>query len=148
MLPGLDATPEKVAEYLPPPFVSVPISAFVEVTYAFSVALAFVLVASTRSSRFAAVYSARVTETVPVAEGGGGGGGAALGLTVSVRLSVTPAYAAVIVTAVVVLTAFVVTSAMLLCDPAGIVSIDGNEAAALELDSETTAPPLGATVES
>ena len=47
----------------PPSLRSVPISAPVDVMYTRSVADALVLVASIRSSRFCAVYSARVTLT-------------------------------------------------------------------------------------
>ena len=51
--------------YFPPPsFVSVPMSWLVEVTKTCSVAFVRVLVASTRSVRFDASYSARVMETV------------------------------------------------------------------------------------
>ena len=62
--------------YLPPPlFVNVPIVAPVELTYTVSVAVALVLVASTRSSRSEDLYSARVTETESVVGGGVAGGG-------------------------------------------------------------------------
>ena len=57
--------------YLPPPrFERVPIKAPVEVTYAFSVADEFVLVASRRSSFFETVYSARVTATLSATAAG------------------------------------------------------------------------------
>src|SRR5262245_35488918 len=84
--------------YLPPPlFVSVPTSWPVPVTNTCSVAAPLVLVASTRSSFFDAVYSARVTDTVS----------AGRGVTVRAADRVTPPAAAVRVTAVLAATAVV-----------------------------------------
>jgi hypothetical protein len=132
--------PVMVAANLPPPlFLSVPRMVPLAVAYAFSVAVTLVLVASTRSSRFELVYSARVIETVSAA--GGGGGGTVVGLIVSVAVRLTPLYVAVMVAVVFAVTALVVMSAMLLCEPAGIVRVDGTLAAVLLLASETAAPP-------
>src|SRR5262245_65675827 len=66
MLTGLVAT-ERVASYLPPPrLASVPRTAPVEVLETVMVTLLLVLVASTRSVFFLAVYSAFCTATVSV----------------------------------------------------------------------------------
>jgi len=74
----------KSARNLPPPwFASVPISWLLEVTNACMVAFTFVLVASTRSLRLPASYSARVIVTES-------GAGVACGVTVKPTLRVTP----------------------------------------------------------
>src|SRR5712691_13293891 len=75
-------------EYLPPPlFVSVPIVTPVDETMTVSVAEELVLVAWTRRTFVAVLYSQRVTFTVSP---GGGGGGGESGFTVKVADLVTP----------------------------------------------------------
>ena len=72
------------ARNLPPPwFASVPINWLLEVTNTCRVAFALVLVASTRSLRPPASYSARVIATES-------GAGVACGVTVKPTLRVTP----------------------------------------------------------
>jgi hypothetical protein len=122
--------------YLPPPsFVSVPINWFVAVSKAWSVAALLVLVASTRNSRFAAVYSAFVMPTVSVCAG----------VTVRVADWVTPPPVADNTTLVDAVTALVATVNVALVAPPGTVTLAGTVATAvLLLASVTTIPPLGA----
>ena len=68
---GFVVIPVNVRLYLPPPlFESVPSTAPLEVTEAVIVTVELLLVASRRSSRFDARYSARVIETVSEVGGG------------------------------------------------------------------------------
>jgi hypothetical protein len=66
------------------------------------------------------------------------------GFTVTVAVRVTPLYTAEIVTAVAVPTAEVVAVNVALVAPAATVTLAGTVTAALPLDSDTSAPPLGA----
>src|SRR3954454_23206383 len=84
-----------------------------------SVAVALVLVASTRSSRLAESYWARVTRTVSAVGGGGGGGGPLDGLTVIVADRDVPPPVAVIVTLCWLVTLLVVTVNVPVLEPAG-----------------------------
>lgn len=125
------------ALYWPPPlFANVPSSCPVEVTNTRSVALELVLVASTRSTRFALSNSARVILTVSVA--GGGGGGAAFELIVNVALRVTPLKVPLIVALVVEVTVVVLTVKLAEVAPVATVTLAGTEAAALLLARLTT----------
>src|SRR5215216_895989 len=107
-----------------------------EVTYTFSVAVEFELVASTR--RRPPFHSARVIVTVSV-----GGGGAEF--TVSTALRVAPPPVAVIVA---LPEPDVETLKEALVAPAGTVTDAGTLATALELESDTASPPVGAAPES
>jgi len=72
-------------------------------------------------------------------------GGGAGGFTVSEAVLVVPAYAAAIVTVMEVVTALVLTVKLALVAPAATVTLAGTRAAAvLLLESDTTAPPVGA----
>src|SRR5437763_3003163 len=139
-VPGL-ATPSNWPLYEPPPaFCSVPMSAPVVSTNARSVAVALVLVASTRSWRLAGSYCARVMRTVSAA-------GALGGLTVSVALRV-PALALVAVntTGVDAVTDEVVIGKVLVVAPAGTVTVDGDVGATpgRSLVTVKSRPPAGA----
>src|SRR3954447_24023041 len=102
-----------------------------------SVAVVLVLVASTRSSRLAVSYWARVTRTVSVFDGGGGGGGGpAVGLTVMSpdRDWPPPGTATVIVAICWAVTAVVVIGKVAVVAPAGTTTAAGTDAtAAFEL---------------
>jgi hypothetical protein len=106
-------------------------SALVEVTNAFKVALLLVLVASTRNSRLDGLYSARVIETVSVP-----------GLIVSVAERELPFKLAVIVAVVAVWTCVVLTVKFAELAPAATVTLGGTVAAALLLDSRPWPPGL------
>src|SRR5215211_3347206 len=108
----------------------------VEVTYTFNVAVELELVASTR--RRPPFHSARVIVTVSVA-----GGGAEL--TVSTALRLAPPPVAVIVA---LPEPDVETLKEALVAPAGTVTDAGTLATALELESDTASPPVGAAPES
>lgn len=71
--------------------------------------------------------------------------GAPSGLTVNVALAVAPPNDPEMFTAVWVETADVVTVKLVLVDPEGTVTLAGSEAAAELSESDTTAPPVGAT---
>ena len=72
-------------------------------------------------------------------------GGGAAGFTMSVAVLVVPPNAALIVTVVAALTALVPTVKLAVVAPAATVTLAGTRAAAvLLLESDTTAPPLGA----
>jgi hypothetical protein len=129
-LPGFEAM---LVSKRPPDIV--PSSAPVEVTYTFNVALEFELVASTR--RRPPFHSARVIVTVSVA------GGAAF--TVSIALRLAPPPVAVIVA---LPEPDVVTLNEALVAPAGTVTDAGTVAVAVELESDTASPPVGAAPES
>src|SRR5215213_10713855 len=109
----------------------------VEVTYTFNVAVEFELVASTR--RRPPFHSARVIVTVSVA-----GGGAAEPI-VSTALRLAPPPVAVIVA---LPEPDVETLKDALIAPAGTVTDAGTLAIALELESDTASPPVGAAPES
>ena len=68
------------------------------------------------------------------------------GLTVRIAVLVTPARTAEMVAAVEVAGAVVVTVKVALVAPAGTVTLAGTVAAAALLESDTTAPPLGAAL--
>src|SRR5215207_1219620 len=108
----------------------------VEVTYTFNVAVEFELVASTR--RRPPFHSARVIVTVSVA-----GGGAELTVSTALRLAPPP---------VAVIVAFPEPDVEMLKEalvaPAGTVTDAGTLATALELESDTASPPVGAAPES
>ena len=107
-------------EYLPPPlFVSVPIVTPVEETTTVRVAEELVLVAPTRRTFVAVLYSQRVTFTVS-AEGRGGGG--VSGFTVKVADLVTPPPETEIVTRVCTVTETVKMLKPPLVTPAGIIT--------------------------
>src|SRR4051812_20407784 len=136
-VPGL-ARPRKIARYWPPPlFCSVPMRAPVASLNAVRVAVALLLVASTRSARMLAVYSARVTVTRSLA-------GAAAGVTV--RRPVTsdePLADAVTSTGVEAATVCVVAVKVALVWPEGTLTLAGTVTAAFGLDSETDLPREG-----
>src|SRR5215211_5007976 len=108
----------------------------VEVTYTFNVAVELELVASTR--RRPPFHSARVIVTVSVA-----GGGAELTVSTALRLAPPP---------VAVIVALPEPDVEMLKEalvaPAGTVTDAGTFAIALELESDTASPPVGAAPES
>ena len=93
-----------------------------------------VLVASTRTTRLALSYSARVILTVSVL----GGGGAVTGLIVSVALCVTPLKVPLIIALVVAVTVVVLIVKLADVVPAATVTLAGTEATALLLARLTT----------
>jgi hypothetical protein len=129
-LPGFEAM---LVSKRPPDIV--PSRAPVEVTYTFSVAVELELVASTR--RRPPFHSARVIVTVSVAAGGAE-------LTVSTPLRLAPPPVAVIVALPEL---DVETLKEALVAPAGTVTDAGTLATALELESDTANPPVGAAPE-
>jgi hypothetical protein len=128
-LPGFEAM---LVSNRPPDIV--PSRAPVEVTYTFNVAVEFELVASTR--RRPAFHSARVIMTVSVA-------GEGAELTVSTALRLAPPVAVI----VAVPAPDVETLNEALVAPAGTVTDAGTVATALELESDTASPPVGAAAE-
>jgi hypothetical protein len=130
-LPGFEAM---LVSKRPPDIV--PSSAPVDVTYTFNVAVEFELVASTR--RRPPFHSARVIVTVSVA-----GGGAEF--TVNTALRVAPPALAVVVA---LPEPEVETLKEALVAPAGTVTDAGTLATAVELESDTASPPVGAAPES
>jgi hypothetical protein len=138
MIAGFDGK-LRLARYLPPPvFVKVPMVWFVDVTKTVNVVFRFVLVASTRSSRLAASYSARVTLTVSDAGGG-------VGFTVKLALRVTPPAVPLTVTTAGAVTWRVVMLNVCSTEPAEIVAVAGTlTTAVLLLLSCTTTLPAGA----
>jgi len=127
------------ARNLPLPwFESVPISWPLEVTNTCRVAFALVLVASTRSLRLPASYSARVIAIES-------GAGVACGVTVKPTLRVTPPELPLKVASVRAATGLVVMLKVLSTSHAGIVAVAGTFATfGLLLLSCTTTPPAGA----
>jgi hypothetical protein len=136
MLCGLTGH-EKSPRNLPPPsFESVPISWLLEVTNARKVAVARVLVASTRSLRLPLSYSARVIETVSAPP--------PTGLIVKVVERDVPLSEAVIRALVVACTCVVLMLKLLDLEPAGTTTLFGTVAAALLL-AIATVVAAGAT---
>jgi hypothetical protein len=123
---------------LPPPtLVKVPISAPVEVTYTFSVALVLVLVACAFKVCLETWYSASVTATLSAGVGG-------VPVTVRTAVCVAPPNVPETVTGVEALVAVVVTVKLALMLPAGMAIPVGTAAATLPLLNVTSAPPAGA----
>jgi hypothetical protein len=130
---------------------NVPIVAPLEVTETVSTAVELLLEASTRSSRFDPVYSARVIETESGVAGGvavgAGVGAGAVPFTPRLVLFVAPPPVPVSVTSVFVLTAVVVTVKFTKLDPAGMFTLAGTLATTgLLLVRLTANPPAGAGV--
>lgn len=123
-----------------PSLVRVPIRTSVAVTYARRTAVEFVLVASTRSMRLPASYSARWIATLSAAW--------VAGFTVRTAERVVPPPVALIVALLAVVTVLVVTVNVVLVAPAGTVTLAGTVATAvLLLVRETGVPAEGAAAE-
>src|SRR5207245_10841907 len=121
----------------PPSLLGFPISAPVEATKTWSVAVELELVAVTLSTRSPAAYKASVIETVSVV--------ADEGDTVRIAVRVAPPNVAEIVVELEAVTAFDVTLKVALVAPAGTVTLTGTVAGlVLLLESVTEAPAGGA----
>src|SRR4029450_1073666 len=134
MLCGLTGHENSPRNLPPPSFESVPINWPLEVTNTCKVAVARVLVASTRSLRLPASYSARVIETVSVPGG----------LIVKVAERDVLLRDAVIIALVVAGTCVVLMLKLLDCEAAGTMTLAGKIAAALFL-AIATVVAAGAT---